>query len=45
MKYERQVFLKETFQILLTEHLSMLCQILDAASESEALEAERSNVA
>jgi len=45
LKYERQVFFKETPKILLTEHLLLLCQILDAATESKAPETKQADVA
>ena len=41
----RTVYFHELQNISQTEHLLLLCQILDAATEGEVLEAEQSDVA
>lgn len=46
MEQQRTVFFmpsEENFSI--SEHLALLCQMLDAAEESEVFEAEQSDVA
>ena len=46
MKHQRSVFfIPSEANFSISEHLALLCQILDAATESEVLEAELTDVA